>query len=92
MRFPVGRTPAGQDPQQFPPSHWPVAQSLHHGGEISRGKRCGRCILAFQVLTQNSYAASLVTDATGDGKVIHANKAFETLTGYDPHEVIGKAP
>ena len=44
------------------------------------------------VLTENSYASILVTDATRDGKVIYPNKAFKTLTGYDPHEVIGKTP
>ena len=27
-----------------------------------------------------------------DGNVIDANKAFKTLTGYDPHEVIDKTP
>ena len=42
------------------------------------------------VLTENSYASIQVTHAPRDAKVIHANKAFKTLTGYDPHEVIVK--
>ncbi len=45
-----------------------------------------------QVLTENSYDSILVTDATRDAKIIYANKAFKTLTGYDPSEVIGKTP
>ena len=45
-----------------------------------------------QVLAENSYASTLVTNATRDGKVIYANKAFKTLTVYDPHEAIGKTP
>ncbi len=45
-----------------------------------------------RVLTENSYDSILVTDATRDGKIIYANKAFKTLTGYDPSEVIGKTP
>ena len=45
-----------------------------------------------QVLTENSYDSILVTDATKDAKIIYANKAFKTLTGYDPSEVIGKTP
>ena len=46
--------------------------------------------VVLQVLTENSYASILVTDATSDGKVNYANKAFKRLTGYDPHQVIGK--
>ena len=42
------------------------------------------------VLTENSYASIQVTHAPRDVKVIYANKAFKTLTGYDPHEVIVK--
>lgn len=45
-----------------------------------------------KLLAENSYDSILVTDATRDGKIIYANKAFKTLTGYDPSEVIGKTP
>jgi PAS domain S-box-containing protein len=34
----------------------------------------------------------LITDATTEGEVIYANKAFQKLTGYDPSEIIGQTP
>ena len=45
-----------------------------------------------QVIAINSYDSIMITDATKDAKIIYANKAFKTLTGYDPAEVIGKTP
>jgi len=45
-----------------------------------------------QVLAKDGYDSILITDATKDAKIIYANKAFKTLTGYDPSEVIGKTP
>ena len=45
-----------------------------------------------QVLAKNSYDSILITDATKEAKIIYANKAFTTLTGYDQFEVIGKNP
>jgi len=45
-----------------------------------------------QVLASNSYDSILITDATKDAKIIYANKAFTTLTGYGQSEVIGKTP
>ena len=45
-----------------------------------------------QVLAKNSYDSILITDATKEAKIIYANKAFTTLTGYDQSEVIGKNP
>ena len=45
-----------------------------------------------RVLASNSYDSILITDATKDAKIIYANKAFKTLTGYDPSEVLGKTP
>jgi PAS domain S-box-containing protein len=45
-----------------------------------------------QVLAKNSYDSILITDATKDTKIIYANKAFTTLTGYKESEVIGKNP
>ena len=45
-----------------------------------------------KVLVENSFDSILITDATTEGEVIYANKAFEKLTGYDPSEVIGKNP
>jgi len=45
-----------------------------------------------KVLAENSFDSILITDATIEGKVIYANKAFKKLTGYDPSEIIGKTP
>jgi PAS domain S-box-containing protein len=45
-----------------------------------------------KVLAENSFDSILVTDATIEGKVIYANKAFETLTGHDPLEILGQTP
>jgi PAS domain S-box-containing protein len=33
-----------------------------------------------------------MTDSTDEGAIIYANPAFETLTGFDRTEVIGKTP
>ena len=43
-----------------------------------------------KVLSENSFDSVLITDATRSGKIIYANKAFKTLTGYDPSDVVGK--
>lgn len=45
-----------------------------------------------QVLADNSFDSILVTDASAEGKIIYANKAFKKLTGYDPVAVLGKTP
>ena len=45
-----------------------------------------------KALTENSFDSILVTDATIEGKIIYANKAFKKLTGHDPAEVVGKTP
>ncbi len=45
-----------------------------------------------QVLMEASYDSILITDATKAAKIIYANNAFKTLTGYTPSEVIGKTP
>lgn len=45
-----------------------------------------------KVLAENSFDSILVTDASAKGKIIYANKAFKSLTGHDPSEVIGKTP
>ena len=45
-----------------------------------------------KVIAENSFDSILVTDATSDGRIIYANKAFKRLSGYDPSEVIGKTP
>lgn len=44
------------------------------------------------VLADNSFDSVLITDATPQGKIIYANKAFKTLTGHSPASVIGKTP
>ena len=45
-----------------------------------------------QVLADNSFDSILVTDASAQGRIIYANKAFKKLTGHDPAAVIGKDP
>ena len=45
-----------------------------------------------QVLSENSFDSVLITDASSEGKIIYANKAFKKLTGYEPASVIGKTP
>ena len=45
-----------------------------------------------RVLADNSFDSIVITDATVQGKIIYANKAFKKLTGYDPSDVIGKTP
>ncbi|MFN0024247.1 MAG: PAS domain-containing protein [Parvularculaceae bacterium] len=45
-----------------------------------------------QVLVENSFDSMLITDASAEGKIIYANKAFEKLTGHDPSSVIGRTP
>jgi len=45
-----------------------------------------------QELVESSYDSILITDATHAAKIIYANDAFKTLTGYAPSEVIGKTP
>ena len=49
-------------------------------------------IAFLKVLAKNSFDSVLVTDATPQGKIIYANKAFKKLTGNDPESVIGKTP
>lgn len=49
-------------------------------------------IAFLKVLAENSFDSVLVTDATPQGKIIYANKAFKKLTGHDPDSVIGKTP
>ena len=45
-----------------------------------------------QVLAENSFDSVLVTDASAEGKITYANKAFKKLTGHDPSQIIGKTP
>ncbi|MFT5047967.1 MAG: PAS domain S-box-containing protein [Porticoccaceae bacterium] len=45
-----------------------------------------------KVLAENSFDSILITDATTEGKIIYANKAFKKLTGYAPADVIGETP
>ena len=45
-----------------------------------------------KALADNSFDSVLITDNTKAGKIVYANKAFKTLTGYDPVSVIGKNP
>ena len=42
------------------------------------------------VLAENNYDFLEITDASGEGKIIYANKSFKKLTGHDPFEIIGK--
>jgi PAS domain S-box-containing protein len=43
-------------------------------------------------LADNSFDSILLTDATKAGKIIYANKAFQTLTGHSPKDILGKTP
>lgn len=43
-------------------------------------------------LMESSYDSILITDATRAAKIVYANNAFRTLTGYSPSEVIGRTP
>ena len=45
-----------------------------------------------RVIAENSFDSILMTDSTDEGAIIYANPAFETLTGFDRTEVIGKTP
>jgi PAS domain S-box-containing protein len=45
-----------------------------------------------RVLAENSFDSILITESTDEGKIIYANPAFETLTGFNRMEVIGKTP
>jgi PAS domain S-box-containing protein len=45
-----------------------------------------------RVLAENSFDSILITDASDEGKIIYANPAFETLTGFNQTEIIGKTP
>jgi PAS domain S-box-containing protein len=49
-------------------------------------------LVLLKVLAENSFDSILITDATENGNIIYANPAFETLTGFDRTEVIGKTP
>ncbi|MFT4650150.1 MAG: PAS domain S-box-containing protein [Flavobacteriales bacterium] len=59
--------------------------------ETSLGK-VETSLALLKVLVENSFDAILVTDASAEGKVIYANKAFESLTGHDTSDVIGLTP
>jgi len=45
-----------------------------------------------RALTENSFDSILITSPTDEGTIIYANLAFETLTGFNRTEVIGKNP
>ena len=49
-------------------------------------------IAVLKVLVENSFDSVLVTDATPQGNIIYANKAFKKLTGHEPDSVIGETP
>lgn len=59
-------------------------------GKLFKGDAEGLALL--EVLAANSFDSVLVTDATAEGKILYANKAFKKLTGHDPASVIGKTP
>jgi PAS domain S-box-containing protein len=59
--------------------------------ETSLGK-AETSLALLKVLAENSFDSILITDATAKGKIIYANKAFKTLTGHAPADVIGKTP
>ena len=58
--------------------------------KLMNGADGGLSIL--QVLAENSFDSVLITDASAEGKITYANKAFKKLTGDDPSKIIGKTP
>ena len=58
--------------------------------KLMKGSDGGLTLL--QVLAENSFDSVLITDASSQGKIIYANKAFKKLTGHDPSAIIGKTP
>tara|TARA_B110000238_G_scaffold190581_1_gene223923 strand:+ start:384 stop:782 length:399 start_codon:yes stop_codon:yes gene_type:complete len=55
-------------------------------------KSNGDGLAVLNTLAENSFDSILITDATENGNIVYANPAFETLTGFDRTEVIGKTP
>jgi PAS domain S-box-containing protein len=45
-----------------------------------------------EILAESSFDSVLISDASAEGRIIYANKAFKKLTGHDPASVIGKTP
>jgi PAS domain S-box-containing protein len=64
-----------------------MTDSLINAFENTKG-----CLALLEVLAENSFDSILVTDASVEGKIIYANKAFNKLTGHDPASVIGNTP
>ena len=55
-------------------------------------KSNGDGLAVLKTLAENSFDSILITDDTENGNIVYANPAFETLTGFDRTEVIGKTP
>ena len=55
-------------------------------------KSNGDGLAVLKTLAENSFDSILITDTTENGNIVYANPAFETLTGFDRTEVIGKNP
>ena len=55
-------------------------------------KSNGDGLAVLKTLAENSFDSILITDDTENGNIVYANPAFETLTGFDRTEVIGKNP
>ena len=55
-------------------------------------KSNGDGLAVLKTLAENSFDSILITDDTENGDIVYANPAFETLTGFDRTEVIGKTP
>lgn len=49
-------------------------------------------LTVLKAIAENSFDSILITDNSKAGKIIYANKAFKTLTGFTPDEVVGKTP
>lgn len=58
--------------------------------QVMKGADGGLALL--QVFAENSFDSVLITDASTEGKITYANKAFKKLTGHDPDSVIGMTP
>lgn len=45
-----------------------------------------------KALADNGFDSKIITESTRAGKIIYANRACNTLTGFSPAEAVGKRP
>lgn len=67
-----------------------VAQMIEYNLDISKRKQAEEALQLTAKVFENTMEGILITDA--DTKIIRTNDAFTQITGYEPHEAIGKTP